>query len=1216
MITEIVAASSLGTALGTALGNVLGSILINIASSLTYDRMKNSVQKLTDKKINKCFNELDQKYKDYEFYDNTIIEIMQEAEFASKLQNIFFENYKDCELCEQKKLDFKQWILMRYRDKKQYWQTNTYENIDLELDLFLIDLFLAIETFRDDMLSNAEKAMLSILSDIIKSSNQKTVDVIEETIEKYSLNIQTIEQFETSLKSQTKYNIDLEFFDYKDNIFRNEFINKLDNCTQDIYLKSECKYESLYYALYILMTNDYEDVMIINDHETWIKLSDLWQNKIFVANFNTDQEVLPISKNINIFISDKTKDDNINLEERTLYETFQALMKVGIDHNTANEILKDTNNHFSKIRRKIFKGINLKPSWYNRNEEIMKILILINTFTNSENDAEIIKKYFNVTFEELENLIKSVDQNDPICVLKYNSYNKLYRILDNTEAFEWLTERLTDSLINKYLEFAEDILKKNFEEESEYIYLKEGVMHTLTYISNVYNKKYAREIDNLVHEYIQYVRMKNTNDIIKNSNNLKEISPKSIFEFVYNDFNSDDKVIISFFNNELNYSEKNKIDELCKTLLYFMTIKAYAIDSYKILVELLLKVGNYENIVSIFSTILDPRCNCVYFTIEDKKQLFNYTLEKFLENDNKQLYLQFINKVCSLEDKYIYFPIQIKVIEEIENQKLKNQDCYDLIAKYIKISIEKTRDINVILIYLKKNYLNIQDLPIILENKFISLINNLDNDDEKFEIYLSICKKISRHNFFKKSRWSMVEEQLEYLIKLKDKIVFDNEYYKYLYLFKGNNSYEILLAPVPYKSQLDYNEKNKNDLYRKQKEVLEEIITNNEDQTVLFISKCDTHFYTDIGTMIDEIKKIDLLKSEYINEISNFTVIISSILRNNINSEPNNQKDLWSKIDALDINDRFKAQLLQAFTFDFIKSLTLEQSIENFFWESQFPYQLIKLSDNNEGYKRYIYQKLIAFNCYKTCLIYILESKKFDVNEMIDFLLVNSNAFIKSDSKENYLFEEYFNEIYNGIENIKNINDLFELEYKFIKVLEWKVPNLAKCYANNAKKFIDDIFKNVPYEEYSYLYYSSNFDCFVKMILKELKDDIDKFRDFLDYIFSYTDENAKFSVSKCGVLFIKNYLLDEEIDNLNHETCIMLEKIIDDKELSSSLYSSIFNSRVSLTEEDELELSKLYLCYYENLKFECSKIAKVFYNISEYYKNSLKASKKAAIRNW
>lgn len=171
--------------------------------------------------------------------------------------------------------------------------------------------------------------------------------------------IYSIEDIENRLRQAINPPIDLDFFEIDHDEFKDNFREKIDRNTSNIFLVGKSREEVLYCILNELKNKlNYDNVIIIEEKDSWEKLRDNIKGAILIPNFYSG-ELLAIKDNINIFIYGEdehcTNKDKIELRRRLRRTIVSKLEKAGLSSTEAYDYVRNTNGLFIPLKRLIQK---------------------------------------------------------------------------------------------------------------------------------------------------------------------------------------------------------------------------------------------------------------------------------------------------------------------------------------------------------------------------------------------------------------------------------------------------------------------------------------------------------------------------------------------------------------------------------------------------------------------------------------------------------------------------------------------------------------------------------------------------------------------------------------------------------------------------------------------------------------------------------------------
>ena len=328
------------------------------------------------------------------------------SELGDKLNLLFSEdNIKNLAVATKNKNGFN---IIEFIEEK----LNQFFN-DYDFDEY--DIKNAIKIFIDEFKANLKSEYPEIYRQVllneigkdiedIKDNTRNTVSIMKELkdIENFVLKIPFIQ--ENWLRNNSKYKIDLNFFDYDEGNIDTTIINAIDKQTS-VYLKFKTKEEGLYYTLRLLKDKieNTDDVYVVLSIENWNKLINKCNNKILIPYFY-DNNIVPILGNKVIYIL--SDEDNIvnktvievpNRIRNNLYEKLNRYVK---NSDETNRIINKTNGIFPALKRELFTGTFNKPEWITTNNSLLLPALLLSAWSENKNDKKFLEELSGESYNE------------------------------------------------------------------------------------------------------------------------------------------------------------------------------------------------------------------------------------------------------------------------------------------------------------------------------------------------------------------------------------------------------------------------------------------------------------------------------------------------------------------------------------------------------------------------------------------------------------------------------------------------------------------------------------------------------------------------------------------------------------------------------------------------------------------------------------------------
>ncbi len=1173
--------------------------------------------------------------------DNYDFQTIIESEyFTKKLYSTIFEAHKAKNTYSENIQNIHTYVMNEYTKLKNFRGLSIPPECNDIVQKYIDYLINILEINRDNLISINDKIGISFVTYEIREQ----INVLKNELD-VSKDCMLLDEYNLWLKQATEPCIDLQFFNYNDKEFEELFFKELlfsdKNC---IYLKSICKDEVLNYALYLLYDKKFKNVIIVDDESIWKKLNGKVDGKILIANFNTTNEISIIRNNVNIFLFDESDREGdiknaISIDERFSSDTINAFVKCGVDIERARNMVKQADNRFYILRRSLFKGKNLIPSWKSCDKNILIKLLLVNEFTDFDDDKILIESFFDIPFTEVIQFISDFPIEDPF-VNKIYGRNIFYLVNEN-EAWAYLLDELNESVLKVYYEYVKNVLEFSMINLSEPIVeffenknkpsnkIVNGVFNTLKRLSLLYESKslynIQYNINKLVQDYILiYNEEYDENVLYSHLYELTEAAPNTILSYIELDIkNVDSKILQSFKNRKINKNiflgDKNKVTKIIYILEKLMKSNVYGIRAFNALRVILIEVYNcdYRNeLLELFVKVFHPVYQEVDFSLNDKKLLFEDTI--YMLKSCNILFVEFVKKI--LNDGNLSY-----VIDEDSRFKIKNRELitYDIayeIRDYYFVNILKNADnIEIISLFLNRDYLNNTKIQDIIYKQFLKHIKNA-SEEEKIENHNQIAMLVAKYNFY---NWNVSEKVINLLLELMYNIEFEIGSHKYIYLFKGYEEYPIDCVKF---QTTKYHELNSAKLRVQRINAIEFIIDKGYD-IIEFISKCDKNHHVTIGNILFEVNKIDISQVDFIEKLKTEYINVLLVYLN-LKFKSISVVEAEALLIDYRINYRIVdeyAEYLMQFNMKILINLTLNLEEEKYIWNNYNPYYLNRCVREDDLDKYLIFEKLYIYGDVYKCITFISLQDTFKFEDIIRALLLFKVKYRKqlvSSTNEqtmiNYEITKCFDKIYSQTITNEYIFKLIEIEVFFIEVINYKTIYFAK-YVSNNYEVVHELLSLNPEIFIPFSTEDKELNLYT-LLYMEFKNDYTKTEQWIRGLLNTGDVTLGRSCRKVLANLIIVSVSRLETANVDLNLCSIFEKYLNE-EVKNILINKIYNSRGVFTPSkgtEESALSNKYMDYFEILKLKCPNLAKVYYDVSiGYRRDSLSESTLAKrSRNW
>ncbi len=1145
----------------------------------------------------------------------------------------------------------------------EFFSKNDLYNMDRQR---YIDMF--IDVFRRKLEENFPEEYDRVFLNDFRNENKqdhvelnreinKLVNKIDE-LKTYGHKIKTCDELNEWYVSNTKNGCTLELFNHENKEFVNNILSQLDKNV--INIKGENVFETVAYIAYIFLNDKrlykYKDkLIIVEDEETWQSLSkEKYINYIFINRFYNNDNLAVIENNKCFFIygkNDYSKSQNfIELDKRFFRNLVEKVTQCGFDYQEAYSISKYSRNNYTILLRKLLLGKQKEPSWANpQNYEILLPAMIINQWIDKDDVFFELLLDNNLKYKDYLKILNEInDPQDPFYVTFITWYNdSRYLISDAEDAWNYFADYIDDSLFEKIeplidLIFDEIDPKFNLPIEKHYYArvlgyrpqysdeLRNGFIETLIYLSRPELK-----INHLIQEKIKSIiyKVENRKEWLAISEVLPliyEINPDAVLSKFESELEKENSGLLNLFIEKSDdfISGRNYYTHVIWTLEKALYAEDYVYRAIVILSKLMDLDIEYKLSNSPMNTLYNALVawNHEYiYTIDDKVEFVRCIVE------NRKKGWQLLNKLLpSNNSKVISSLCKPKFSTFLLCNELQNRNqIYDTYMKYYEIAFNNINGNVDNLCYIFKNTLffnfgKFEELKAIT-NK---LLNEL-SDIEKYKLYKVVYRLISRHRHFQGSEWAYSKEDLDKLEKeILDEIVFQDESYKYQYIFESYD--DILLNPVVFEKNDDHNSIHKNQKLEDElrRYSIKKLVDLNIDWCD-FISRFDEKAPNIIGIYLAE-EKSDI---NFIENISNCLIteeksmILSSyygLLYSKFGLEI---VDLVINSDKLD-NEQYIKLIFSHITIDnttieYLKDL--DDEYKEIFWKNEnFIYRV------NEDVKDFALNNYINYKNARA-LIELADRYNYPTDKLIKVLEVIRESDMVHHQITSYHIERIFRRIYEDdfpkediSQNVMNLEIYFlpilsnKNELRYLRYNLSKNPKLAtelikysyKRESDNNVNLLDENDKKLAEISHTILFsikFSPTNDGSGPIEYNLLKDWCD------EYINAVTINNQQ----KIGLQYLGHFLANTNIINEGEFPQKSVKKVIEDifdEELLIGFAIEISNRigvRTISDGSDYLTIANKYENYANNSKMY-PKTYKILKNISDSFYRDYESEKASA----
>ncbi|MBQ7104497.1 MAG: hypothetical protein IJN90_01425 [Bacilli bacterium] len=1025
--------------------------------------------------------------------------------------------------------------------------------------------------------------------------------------------VYSIGEKEKEFIKKTKRGISLEFFDYDDK----EYEKILSELKKEHYnITAPTREEGLLVTLYYLRKIGKEnDTLIIEDELAWknIVSNNLVKNSILIPNFYHEEGLETLDENVTLFLHDNDElinDSDYIIKQRTIsnlnkcLELYYKKERNQTDYEAINLIINKSLGKYVPLKRELFKEV-IKPKWYNEsNIKLYLYLFFVNNFKTY--DMKLFED-LGLNIEELkEKLKKLTKEKDPFIV--YYKYWDQYRVVNIYNAIDCLGSFIDESDIEKlcniarkvlfYLEpkyLPENIDKKYYIENSairEYSdVVKEGILRSLIitklYLETENKNNLVQKLENLIDEY--YNSIENEGQFLS----LANIASKLV-EFDYEKYlkKIQNSVTNKEFEKMFDLSNKDTIfssNEYCNILWGIekaINKRDYICDAIETLALLSeMKNTEYKNMankpIETLRVVFLGWDNLTCLDIREKVKLLEMLIKKHNELGKELMKKILPNNSCTWSplqkpefDKYD----EVNKIKYVSEQKEYFEKYYML---YLNNYVNKLDDL--ICIYDELYFVDFNCFEDI-KTKTLSLIEH-SSDKQKLNFKEKISERLRGYEKFNNQAWNLTEKQFDFLTEIKNKLIYDNSIYDYLYLYQYNHLKDEEDEP-------------------KRKEAMEILKNNIENENILF-ENCN-----DKRRLISDIYKychngqcnIKFLRKLFINYSECVEFYLRMIY---LNETVENIIKIYNNHELEEIPIENKIFILSNMGYnEFIYNEIKGRSEEATYWK--------KLNIFNGEKNDFVYDSCFKYGNYEICLDMIYEqSGKYE--EKCKLL----EKMQEIDGYKNFLDEYRINKIFESFYNsndVSNYERLAKLEIYYSPILDNKTYFLSKeasKYPSIVAEMAEIIYKD---EEGNFSEFKNKekivSNCYTK--LRELNIDFENANalewceKFIKAMIEKKRSHIMYNV--LGRLLAKSGT-DKDDKMYPTKSVRMIIEYYKSKELAHSFAIERYNSRgvhfIGVGEE-ELSLYKQHLEWSNKMKIEYPETSKILKNIAENYRQEAK----------
>lgn len=1155
-------------------------------------------------------------------------------------------------------------LIDQIKDKlKNYFSENEVYSAERNryIEMFVSSLEDQLKT---DFPELYDKVFLAKFREEVKVYNANLTDKIEILTKKIDdlrtegLNIKTTDELNNWYMINTKNECTLELFNHENYDFANKLLSQM--YKNIIYIKAENIYECVAYISYIFhfdsRFNEFKELFrIVEDEVSWnqIRKSDL-KDAIFINYFNNQNNLEILSNNKCIFVYGKNDYVNyenvIELEKRFFRNLIEKIKACKFSHEESYEIAKKSRNNYTILMRTLLLGKSKSPVWANKkNYKTLLPAMIINRWLDKDSMfIELLledKKNYKEYIQEISEMNES---QDPFFV-KHKIWNNNfeYMISDPEGVWDNFKDLIDTNLYNKLDPMIDLVLKDidpKFDLPTEQHYyasllgcepqcsneLKNGFLETLIFLSrqeSFISESIKSKIGALL------IEVKSNKDWFSISEYLPllfEINPEIVMKRLEEEIVISSSGLLNLFNEKSDglFTGRNYYTHILWTLEKALFLDKYVFRAIMVITKLMdldieYKMTNTP-INSLYNALVAWNHQYIY-SIKEKIDFVRYIVEnsrngwlllKELLPSNNSGYITNLSR-----PKYISYLLSNEL--KLKSQVIETYEAYYNIAlDNINGKIE-----NLCVLYEDAVFFNFGIYEKI-KFKTIDLIGKC-NDQEKYDLYKTIYKLISKNRSFQTAEWAQSIEDINKLeSEILNSIEFKDVSYKYQYILEFDEN--ILLNPIVYEdgdpeNSIERNQKLEKELRFNAIIELENLKVSWKD----FFSRFSKVEFSTIGLYLAEIKN-DLASIEELSNIlieNNLLSILDSYynslyLKSNLEVV---EKVLHSKKlnHPLVIKSILTKIELNNLTKNYIDSL--DKKYKQVFWENHR-----KVHSINEENREYALENYIYFANFNS-LIEIASIHNFPTKTLIKVLENIIENLQAANHITPYHIQRIFKKIHkDSFPNLEISDKVMELEIYFFKLFDNKdEARYLKYNLSMNPNFVADIiklaFKNEDFtkemvsNEYEKLIAEKCFSILFSIKFSPTNNgvgeiDYDNLKIWCNkFIEKITDNKQK----KIGMQHLGHFLANTNIVKEGEFPQESVKRVIEDiydDDLSIGFIIEIKNSlgaRIVSDGKDLYELSERYANYGKNSKFY-PKTRKILLSISESYLRDFKLEKESA----
>ena len=1084
------------------------------------------------------------------------------------------------------------------------------------------------------------------ISDIINEIRKQKIEQLQVIHDYLQFQLDTILDFNQissinkefqSISDNTRGILNEKYFEIDDESFITDFIEQLSE--KDILKISSLSKEEGKYCVLNLLNKIKPDqpIYIVKTKDCWLKANANLSGYIMIPDF-TAEEIPAMKANKTIFIQSLNSDDRICLPLPRRSRSFLAEKLRANGYEDAYNLVNKTQGMFYFIKRAIYTGQLSMPKWGEDTNKAIIIASLLGKWTECKGDIEIIEKLFENSYSEfMEYLLQYMGSESAFIIRKTDYFNN-YTIYELSDPF--LAVQLHKSIITidsacDFLKLAIDVLSERSnkfdnpfsgfniisgEESSKYSSaLKHGISRTLILLSLYCDCQ--NEVDNCVRTIL--LSINNIGDwasISEYFESICESSPNMVLNRLEEELNNNTGMINLFTDDSSDFfCGKYYYTHILFSLEQLLPYKEYVARSIWILLKLGKQIkkcasGNSprESLAAIFCIWH----NTTALTVDEKIEFAKVALEQYkyfwdiiydVVHSQTSLFSSSLT-FCYREGRqlYVYTKKDYATFLKEFTRLLLSSSSNDLarIKKIIELLPECS-----------------DELFTEINRQVLMIISDMA-DKDKEAIKTTMRNIIYNHRKYADSDWATTAERISLIEKLCLSIKFDDNTYDFLYLVNNDE--------IPIMNPAVYNETNYDyfDDEKKTKEmIVKEEITRMKSLGIdlgHYLQLMNSKSFNPIGRYL-ALYYSDLRYSEAILNIiiksTNDDMIAVDYIKTCFQDNDNGIFMIVDDLIEKGYNNALYVTLLSVVpitnkTIEYIEKLSTED--KKVYWSHSF----MCMYDD-----RYIINYLInnLFEYGNFSHLFRILSLHYNMISVEDLISIISRSLHKMIAEklhftgsEPYYIEHVLLNVYKQIGNrFDKFPELFDIEIQLFPYMKWRNMQCSQFMFRRNANFYADVL--------SIIYKHDN-----NTINKDIDSSLIKKMIRLEYEIRFCpgEENGSINTTILNEWIAafkqrlidqgQEYLLFKKLGHLfayspkgkdgivPHESVRSIIEQSDNNDIIVGFVSSVYFGRGTYAlsaGKDEYRLAQEYSKIAERLQICYPKTAKIYFSLSERYKN-------------